>query len=81
MSAVLNWASKGIRPLLLLGVLGLVVWASSISSAYQMRLFTIVGIYALLALGFQFIFGHAGALALTQGSFFGVGVTLTEADA
>ena len=77
MNASLTWASKGIRPLLILGVLGLVVWASSISSAYQMRLFTIVGIYALLALGFQFIFGHAGALALTQGSFFGVGAYVT----
>ncbi len=77
MNTSLTWASKGIRPLLILGILGLVVWATSISSAYQMRLFTIVGIYALLALGFQFIFGHAGALALTQGSFFGVGAYVT----
>jgi branched-chain amino acid transport system permease protein len=77
MNTSLTWASKGIRPLLILGILGLVIWASSISSAYQMRLFTIVGIYALLALGFQFIFGHAGALALTQGSFFGVGAYVT----
>ena len=76
-NAALTWASKGIRPLLILGVVGLVVWAMGISSAYQMRLFTIVGIYALLALGFQFIFGHAGALALTQGSFFGVGAYVT----
>jgi len=77
MNGLLSWTSKGIRPLLILGVLGLVVWAMGISSAYQMRLFTIVGIYALLALGFQFIFGHAGALALTQGSFFGVGAYVT----
>ena len=74
---VLKWCSEGIRPLLILGVVGLVGWALTISSAYQMRLFTIVGIYALLALGYQFIFGHAGALALTQGSFFGVGAYAT----
>ena len=71
------WCGGGIRPLLILGLIGLVVWGSTVSSAYQMRLFTIVGIYALLALGFQFIFGHAGALALTQGSFFGVGAYAT----
>ncbi len=28
-------------------------------------------------LGYQFIFGHAGALALTQGAFFGVGAYVT----
>ena len=72
-----KWCSGGIRLLLILGVAGLVVWAMGISTAYQMRLFTIVGIYALLALGYQFIFGHAGALALTQGSFFGVGAYVT----
>ncbi|MCY1163417.1 MAG: branched-chain amino acid ABC transporter ATP-binding protein/permease [Pseudomonadota bacterium] len=77
MSNFLRWCGAGIRPLLILGVLGLVLWATTISSAYQMRLFTIVGIYALLALGYQFIFGHAGALALTQGSFFGVGAYVT----
>ena len=74
---LLKWCSGGIRPLLILGLAGLLVWALSISTAYQMRLFTIVGIYALLALGYQFIFGHAGALALTQGSFFGVGAYAT----
>ena len=71
------WCGSGIRPLLIVGLVGLLVWGSTISSAYQMRLFTIVGIYALLALGYQFIFGHAGALALTQGSFFGVGAYAT----
>ena len=71
------WCGSGIRPLLIVGLVGLLVWGSTISSAFQMRLFTIVGIYALLALGYQFIFGHAGALALTQGSFFGVGAYAT----
>ena len=43
----------------------------------RVRIFTIVGIYALLSLGYQFIFGHSGALALTQGTFFGVGAYVT----
>lgn len=72
-----TWCGGGVRPILILGLIGLLIWGATISSAYQMRLFTIVGIYALLALGYQFIFGHAGALALTQGSFFGVGAYAT----
>ncbi len=39
MSNFLRWCGAGIRPLLILGVLGLVLWATTISSAYQMRLF------------------------------------------
>ena len=73
MSAVAQWARSGVRPLLIGGVLLLALWPLFMSSAYQMRIFTLVGIYALLALGYQFIFGHAGALALTQGTFFGIG--------
>ena len=76
-AAVLDWSRSGIRPLLIAGVLLLVLWPLQMESAYQIRIFTIVGIYALLALGYQFIFGHAGALALTQGTFFGVGAYVT----
>lgn len=73
MTAAGHWARSGVRPLLIGGVVLLALWPLFMSSAYQMRIFTIVGIYALLALGYQFIFGHAGALALTQGTFFGIG--------
>ncbi|MEO7242684.1 MAG: branched-chain amino acid ABC transporter ATP-binding protein/permease [Variovorax sp.] len=73
MSRVWNWSRSGIRPLLLLGVVGLMIWPATMHSSYELRLFTLVGIYALLAMGYQFIFGHVGALALTQGTFFGVG--------
>ena len=69
--------TAGIRPLLLLGVLFIAVWPALASSAYELRIFTLVGIYALMALGYQFIFGHAGALSLTQGTFFGVGAYVT----
>jgi len=77
MNAALNWSISGVRPLLILGGVLLAAWPMLMSSAYELRIFTIVGIYALLALGYQFIFGHSGALALTQGSFFGVGAYVT----
>src|SRR5580704_5468750 len=38
---------------------------------------TICGIYALLVLGFQFVFGHAGAVSLAQATFFGIGGYIT----
>jgi branched-chain amino acid transport system permease protein len=77
MKDLLGWLRRDINALLLLGALGLAAWPILLGSAYDLRVFTIVGIYALLALGFQFIFGHAGALALTQGCFFGVGAYVT----
>ena len=69
--------TTGIRPLLLLGVIFIAVWPAMAGSAYELRIFTLVGIYALMAQGYQFIFGHAGALSLTQGTFFGVGAYVT----
>lgn len=41
--------------------------------AYAVRLATLAGIQALLALGYQMVFGHAGALSLAQGALFGLG--------
>jgi branched-chain amino acid transport system permease protein len=75
--SVMGWSKSGIRPLLILGIILLTLWPTLMTSAYQLRIFTIVGIYALLSLGYQFIFGHAGALSLTQGTFFGVGAYVT----
>ena len=40
---------------------------------YALRVLSVAGVYGLLAVGYQFIFGHAGALALSQGTFMGVG--------
>lgn len=73
MNSAIEWSKSGIRPILIVGLVLLVVWPLSMDSAYELRIFSIVGIYALLGLGYQFIFGHAGALALTQGTFFGMG--------
>ena len=41
------------------------------------RLATLVGIYALLGLGYQVVFGQLRALNLAQGALFGVGAYAT----
>lgn len=56
-----------------LGAAILLAWPFVFASAYDHRVFALSGIYALLVIGYQFIFGHAGAFALTQGAFFGIG--------
>ena len=65
--------TQGIRLLLAAGVAILLAWPLVFGTSYDLRVFTLAGMYALLTLGYQFIFGHAGALALTQGTFFGFG--------
>jgi branched-chain amino acid transport system permease protein len=72
-----TWLTRGIRLPLLAGALLLVVYALAAGDAYTLRLLTVAGIYALLVLGYQFIFGHAGALSLAQGAFFGFGAYVT----
>jgi branched-chain amino acid transport system permease protein len=67
------WLRGGIRLPLLLAAVLLVLYPVLFGSAYHLRLLTVSGIYVLLVLGYQFIFGQAGALALTQGAFFGLG--------
>lgn len=69
--------TRGIRLPLAIGLAILLAWPFVFTSSYDLRVFTLAGIYALLTLGFQFIFGHAGALALTQGTFFGLGAYVT----
>ncbi len=41
--------------------------------AYLLRIATLVGIYAIAAIGFQLVFGRLGLLALSQGAFFAIG--------
>ncbi len=55
------------------GILGLIAWPFIFASPYDLRIFALAGIFAINTLGYQFVFGHAGALALTQGTFFGLG--------
>jgi branched-chain amino acid transport system permease protein len=60
-----------------LGLAALSAWPILFSSPYELRIFTLAGVFALMVLGYQFIFGHAGALALSQGAFFGLGAYAT----
>lgn len=57
--------------------LALAIYALIFGSSYDQRLLTLSGVYVILVLGYQFIFGHAGALSLAQGAFFGVGAYAT----
>jgi branched-chain amino acid transport system permease protein len=68
---------QGLNAPLLAGLALLAAWPFVFDTAYDLRVFTLAGIFAILTLGYQFIFGHAGALALTQGTFFGLGAYIT----
>ncbi|HZS83274.1 MAG TPA: branched-chain amino acid ABC transporter ATP-binding protein/permease [Stellaceae bacterium] len=71
-------AGRGaLAPLLAAGALGLALYALLFASPYAIRLLTLAGIDALLVIGYQLIFGHAGALSLAQGAFFGLGAYVT----
>ena len=47
------------------------------ANPYELRTLSICGIYALMVIGFQFVFGHAGAVSLAQATFFGLGAYVT----
>lgn len=61
----------------LLGGVALVIYALFFASSYDQRILTLSGVYVILVLGYQFIFGHAGSLSLAQGAFFGTGAYVT----
>ncbi|HYB08978.1 MAG TPA: branched-chain amino acid ABC transporter ATP-binding protein/permease [Alphaproteobacteria bacterium] len=68
---------SGIRlPLAALAVI-LLLYPILQGDAYTLRLLTISGVYAILAVGYQFAFGYAGALSLAHGCFFGLGAYVT----
>jgi branched-chain amino acid transport system permease protein len=69
--------TTGIRLPLLAAALGLAAYAALSGSPYTLRVLTVAGVYALLVVGYQFVFGYAGALSLAQGTFFGLGAYAT----
>jgi branched-chain amino acid transport system permease protein len=77
MSVLLSWVLSGIRLPLALATAALITYALFFAGPYDMRILTLCGIYALLVLGFQFVFGHAGAVSLAQATFFGIGGYIT----
>ncbi len=72
-----RWLFAGIRLPLIVGGAILVGYAVFFAGPYDLRVLTLCGIYALLVLGFQFVFGHAGAVSLAQATFFGIGGYVT----
>ena len=76
MSAVLSSLTRRNR-LTIVAVAALALYALFFASSYDQRILTLAGIYVIMVLGYQFIFGHAGALSLAQGAFFGVGAYVT----
>jgi branched-chain amino acid transport system ATP-binding protein/branched-chain amino acid transport system permease protein len=49
------------------------LYAFGFADSYVLRVLTLAGCYAILVMGYQFVFGHLGALSLAQGTFFGIG--------
>lgn len=47
--------------------------ALALGDAYTLRIATLVGIYAIAAIGYQLVLGRLGLLSLAQGAFFGLG--------
>ncbi len=66
-------AQGGVAVPLAVVALAYAVFVLPHASNYGLRVLTVAGVYALLALGYGFIFGQAGALSLAQGTFMGVG--------
>jgi branched-chain amino acid transport system permease protein len=77
LASVTGFLARGINAPLLAGTALLAAEPLLFGSAYSLRLTSIAGIYALLVIGYQFIFGHAGAFSLAQGTFFGLGAYAT----
>ncbi|HEX3499046.1 MAG TPA: ATP-binding cassette domain-containing protein [Stellaceae bacterium] len=72
-----GFLTRGINAPLLAGAGLLAAYPVAFNAAYDLRLMSVAGIYALIVIGYQFIFGHAGALSLAQGTFFGLGAYVT----
>jgi len=51
----------------------LAAYAFAVADSYVLRVLTLAGTYAILVMGYQFVFGQLGALSLAQGAFFGIG--------
>lgn len=49
------------------------VLALAVLEPFGQRMVGLIGIYALMGLGYQLVFGQLGALSLAQGALFGVG--------
>src|SRR5690606_5535274 len=60
------WFADGIRLPLIFATGALIAFMLPLEGPYAIRLLTQVAIYALLGIGYQFVFGLAGAFSLAQ---------------
>lgn len=74
--SVRRFLTRGVNLPLIAGFILLAGYTFS-AGPYDLRLLTIAGIYAILVIGFQFVFGYAGAISLAQSCFFGLGAYVT----
>src|SRR5262245_1260845 len=74
---LLDDLAQGIRLPLLGATLILAVFGLFYPNPYELRTLSLCAIYALMVIGFQFVFGHAGAVSLAQATFFGLGAYVT----
>lgn len=72
----LGWLRRDINLPLFVLAIALTAFAL-MAGPYHLRLLAVIGINALLVVGFQFVFGFAGAVSLAQSCFFGVGAYVT----
>jgi branched-chain amino acid transport system permease protein len=72
-----SWLLTEIRLPLAVGAAAVIAYAVFFAGPYDLRILTLCGIYGLFVLGFQFVFGHAGAVSLAQATFFGTGAYIT----
>ena len=71
--SVVDWLLAGVNVPLLLACVLFAGYTLGFGNPYSFYVMAIAGCYALLVIGFQFIFGHAGAVSLAQSAFFGIG--------
>lgn len=72
-----EWLAEGIRLPLCIAALAFAVYGSAFANPYDLRTLSVCGVFALLVIGYQFVFGHAGAVSLAQATFFGLGAYVT----
>jgi branched-chain amino acid transport system permease protein len=60
-------------PLAGLAICGWLLAVLMLGSGYEQRLMALAAAYALMAIGYQLLFGQAGALSLAQGACFAIG--------
>ncbi len=70
---MIRWLTAGVNAPLLVVCVAFGGYTVAFGNPYSFYVMAIAGCYALLVVGFQFIFGHAGAVSLAQAAFFGIG--------